>query len=625
MAWLTGFSYRKSHIINAANNAGTNYQVKIVAHYGTGTDNGSDVYLNSHARSDFGDVRFTASDQTTLLDYWMESKTDNDNAVFWVEVSDNLSAGNVTIYIYYGNATATTTSNGDNTFLFFDDFLGTSLDTNKWIEDVYGTGNVTVGSGLLTITETGGGTANVRTIHSKTFTVGTNIAAHTRVREEVVYDSSYGITSPMVGEIDIFPFHTTTQNAQFMLSTAGTSRIIKHQSKFNGTWGTEDTIYSTTPTLNTWYRCKWLKKSTSQSWFWMTDAESVLGSLIGNTDPPQGATSYYLTVGARGMKSSWDWIFVRKYVDPEPAHGSWGSEETSGQQVSKTVIEYLASYDVKGRVASLYRTKMDYVGLSDIKSRVASLYRIFIEYIGLTDKKLKVLSKNFTEYIGIADIKSRIINKYRMITEYLGLLDVKLKTLSKIITENVGLKDVKSRMSSLYRTFNEYVGLLDTKVKTLSKTFSEVLGLIDSVIHQAIFVIYRTVVEYVGLLESKCKTLSKVTTEKIALLDMKSRIASLRRIFIDYVGLLDTKRKSLNKTIIQYVALLESKMKTLSKTIKDYIGLLDASLHNKVIIITRTVMEYLGVKDAYSRIITLFKYIKWRYFQHPKQHVEVES
>ena len=23
-----------------------------------------------------------------------------------------------------------------------------------------------------------------------------------------------------------------------------------------------------------------------------------------------------------------DWVFVRKWVDPEPAHGSWGSEET---------------------------------------------------------------------------------------------------------------------------------------------------------------------------------------------------------------------------------------------------------------------------------------------------------
>jgi hypothetical protein len=334
-----------------------------------------------------------------------------------------------------------------------------------------------------------------------------------------------------------------------------------------------------------------------------------------------------------------------------------------GQQVSKTVIEYLAGYDVKGRVASLYRSKIDYIGLldtkvrlsnvfrvfaeqlglfdtkmkgllknineqlgtldkkikilskvmkdyiglSDIKSRVASLYRMFSEYVDLTDKKLKILSKNFTEYIGIADIKSRIINKYRMITEYLGLLDVKLKTLSKIITENVGLKDVKSKISSLYRTFNEHIGLLDTKVKTLSKTFSEVLGLIDSVIHQAIFVIYRTVVEYMGLLESKCKTLSKVTTEKIALLDVKSRIASLHRIFIENLGMIDNKIKSLNKTIMQYIGILDNKVKSLSKTITENIKLLDLKLKT----LSKNVVQYLGLDgfryiggQIVSRIVT---------------------
>jgi hypothetical protein len=75
------------------------------------------------ARADFGDVRFTDSNGTRLLDYWMEEKVIGDYAVFWVEVP-NIPASpyNTTIYIYYGRPDATTTSNGDNTFLFFDDF-----------------------------------------------------------------------------------------------------------------------------------------------------------------------------------------------------------------------------------------------------------------------------------------------------------------------------------------------------------------------------------------------------------------------------------------------------------------------------------------------------------------------
>ena len=126
----SNWGYRKSHVINSASGAGTNYQVNITVHYGSGTDNAWDVYCDSKCRSDFGDIRFTASDGTTLLDYWIEEKHDSDNATFWVEITDNLTAQDATIYMYYGNPSATTTSNGDNTFIFFDHF--TSLDTSKW-------------------------------------------------------------------------------------------------------------------------------------------------------------------------------------------------------------------------------------------------------------------------------------------------------------------------------------------------------------------------------------------------------------------------------------------------------------------------------------------------------------
>jgi hypothetical protein len=51
----------------------------------------------------------------------------------WVEV-DSIPAnpGTANIYIYYGNPGATSASSGDNTFLLFDHFNGSSLDTTKW-------------------------------------------------------------------------------------------------------------------------------------------------------------------------------------------------------------------------------------------------------------------------------------------------------------------------------------------------------------------------------------------------------------------------------------------------------------------------------------------------------------
>jgi parallel beta-helix repeat protein len=120
--WLSGWQYRKSHIINAAEGAGSDYQIRITVHYGFGADTDEDVYCNDHCRTDFGDIRFTDSSGAVLLAYWMENKTDGDNAVFWVKVADDLSSSSVTIYVYYGNTSASTTSNGSDTFQVFEEY-----------------------------------------------------------------------------------------------------------------------------------------------------------------------------------------------------------------------------------------------------------------------------------------------------------------------------------------------------------------------------------------------------------------------------------------------------------------------------------------------------------------------
>jgi hypothetical protein len=71
-SWLTGWGYRKSHVINNATGAGTDYQVKVTVYYGSGSDSAGNVYLDGKCRTDFGDVRFTDDDGSTLLDYWLE-------------------------------------------------------------------------------------------------------------------------------------------------------------------------------------------------------------------------------------------------------------------------------------------------------------------------------------------------------------------------------------------------------------------------------------------------------------------------------------------------------------------------------------------------------------------------
>jgi len=69
------------------------------------------------------DIRFTTQGGTEIP-YWIESWDDtpgSEHAVLWVKVPYVPTTG-TTIYLYYGNTAAEEASNGDDTFLFFDDF-----------------------------------------------------------------------------------------------------------------------------------------------------------------------------------------------------------------------------------------------------------------------------------------------------------------------------------------------------------------------------------------------------------------------------------------------------------------------------------------------------------------------
>jgi len=100
----------------------TDYQTKIK------------IPFNADMQVDFDDLRFTANDGTTELDYWIQSVIASTEAVVWVEIPSVPASSTVDIYMYYDNDTATTTSNGEDTFLFFDNHNDASIDVAKWTE-----------------------------------------------------------------------------------------------------------------------------------------------------------------------------------------------------------------------------------------------------------------------------------------------------------------------------------------------------------------------------------------------------------------------------------------------------------------------------------------------------------
>jgi PKD repeat protein len=89
-------------------------------------------YYNTSMRSDFGDVRFVSADNTTEYSYWIDSDytVASTRGYFWVNVSTAGTSGVSQVFMYFDNPTATTTSDGNKTFLLWDTFA--SNDTSKW-------------------------------------------------------------------------------------------------------------------------------------------------------------------------------------------------------------------------------------------------------------------------------------------------------------------------------------------------------------------------------------------------------------------------------------------------------------------------------------------------------------
>lgn len=143
---------------------------KAVTVTGTGTDLADfQVKINltaenfefPKAQNNGGDIRFLDEDRTTQLSYWIESWEFPSSATIWVKVPD-IPAEGKTIYLCYGIPMyfdefnpdiVESTSSGDNTFLFFDDFSQPQLDPLKW--STIGSPNISIADGVVSITDNG--------------------------------------------------------------------------------------------------------------------------------------------------------------------------------------------------------------------------------------------------------------------------------------------------------------------------------------------------------------------------------------------------------------------------------------------------------------------------------------
>jgi len=314
------------------------YQLSVTVHYANGTDNGDDVYLSGKCRTDFGDVRITLSDGTTIVagnnSGWMENKVDSSYAIIWWKHPEDLSSENRTVYVYYGKSDATWTDNGNTTFLQFDDFNN----LNAWTIDLYNESQtVTIEDAQAKFTHDVAAFCHIE--RNMTFD---SISVQVKLKRDDSYDESlWGLGLCVY-------FNLYDYVALKLIELAGSYErwfrvfLDKNETLSTAYFGGHIWINDT----YTWVRIRLTATQVSfdhssdgQTWSniasysrevtWDYPTLVIIGHghehKVGNAENPDWDNN-----GTFGeLVVTWaDEYIVRKFVSPEPTHGVWGSEET---------------------------------------------------------------------------------------------------------------------------------------------------------------------------------------------------------------------------------------------------------------------------------------------------------
>ena len=316
------------------------------------------VSMEGHCKTDFGDVRFTDDDGATLLDYWMETKVDGESATFWVEVSDDLSSVNRTIYMYYGKSDATTTSNADNTFVFFDGFSG---DLSKWT-NVSGTGTWTIESGNLVI-QPEALTENDYLVTASALGVN-GLAIRTRMQSTQIPPPS---GSPQAHPGVIWHANTLTgtnhRNDQLYFrphDTAPSSSQGNIQpASYSGTVNFHDGKPGSYYIWNTWNTVEVRIPPSGNLTLYGNDVSWH------NWNNQSYSYDHIGLMAHGGGKDYFDYFAVRKFVDPEPAHGIWGNEETASY--ARIYVDLPTIQKGPGDIYTTFQTNIMIANVTDLR------------------------------------------------------------------------------------------------------------------------------------------------------------------------------------------------------------------------------------------------------------------
>ncbi len=344
---------QRVRIENADNSVYTDMPIKISVAY------------DADMQSDFEDLRFTSDDGLTEIDYWIEEFTASTDATVWVEVPSLPAQDTATVFMYYDNVLATTTSSSTAVFTFVDDFEDNNI--SEYIGD---TGLFNVGT-----TFNFGGSYGLDNAGSETsratdgiFRTDASTTPGTIIRFMQYVDTSAGANNEACTLFAVQSPGTDNRNygvclEQFNADRMTLARDIKDTDTSGVQMGTVPVTYSTG-----WYEVE-------IDWQVGGQIDVALYTEAGALVATTSSSSVAYTDGHIGFTywdhhGGWDSYTVRPRMDSKPTI-RFGTEQTDGGANWSAALDTAGDDYVIGDVARL-RVAIENSGL-DITSQLFEL------------------------------------------------------------------------------------------------------------------------------------------------------------------------------------------------------------------------------------------------------------
>ena len=300
---ITSSGYYKTAVVYSTG-AGSPYNIKFK---GLPRDNGNYI-VASDIQADFDDIRIVPNSRLvgTPLSQWEETKTASQKAQGWVKVPsipDN--TGTVKVYVYYGNASATSASSGANTMVFYDGF---ESDLSAW--DISQTTSL---ASVQSIVKFSGSQALL--VDDSVNAEWVQLLKDVGSTEFLKFGYVFRINQPYSSTNDLYDY--------------GIAANKYHQTRINGS--TFETSYNgsdftaiSTLVYDVWYKYLASVDSTTSTHY-LDGVQKTSGAVLSSVQTSKIVLQFGSILNNKG-KYYIDDVYIAKYVSPEPSITAVGSQ-----------------------------------------------------------------------------------------------------------------------------------------------------------------------------------------------------------------------------------------------------------------------------------------------------------